>query len=106
MPRGQRAQRVLEEDLGVARGAGDGQAHGVAAAPRQQRRVVLGGEDDDRGVAGQAAGEEVDRVGGVAGEDDDVVLAGADEAGDLVAGGLVVGARHPLSQPVPRWTLE
>ena len=42
---------------------------------------------------GSGAGEEVDRVGRVAGEDDDVVLAGADEAGDLVAGGLVVGAR-------------
>ena len=64
-------------------------------APGQQRRVVLGGEDDHRGVAGQRPGQQVDRVGGAAGEDDDVVLAGADEAGDLVAGRLVVRAGHP-----------
>ena len=92
---GQGLQRALEQHLGVAGAAGHGQAHGVAAAPGQQRRVVLGGEDDHRGVAGQRPGEQVDRVGGAAGEDDDVVLAGAHEAGHLVAGGLVVAAGDP-----------
>ena len=92
---GQGAQGGLEQGLGVAGAGGHGQAHGVAAAPGQQGRVVLGGEDDHRGVAGQGPGEQVDRVGGASGEDDDVVLAGADEAGDLVAGGLVVGAGDP-----------
>ena len=92
---GQRGERRLEQHLGVADAARHGQAHRVAGAPREQRRVVLGGEDEDRGVAGQRPGEQVDRVRGAAGEDDDVVLARPDEAGDLVARGLVVGARHP-----------
>ena len=95
VPVGRARRATLEQGLGVAGAAGHGQAHGVAAAPGQQRRVVLGGEDDHRGVARQRPGEQVDRVGGAAGEDDDVVLAGADEAGDLVAGGLVVRAGHP-----------
>ena len=57
--------------------------------PGQQRRVVLGLEDEDLGAARQAPGEQVRRVGGVAGEDDEVVVAGADEPGDLDPGLLV-----------------
>ena len=61
---------------------------------------MLGGEDDDLGAARQRPGQEVERVGRVAGEDDLVALTGADEAGDLVARGLVVVARHLAGPPL------
>ena len=88
-------ERVAQQRQRVGDAAGDGQAHRAARVPGQQRGVVLGLEDEHGGVAGQAAAEEVERVGGVAGEDDQVLRAGADERADLGAG-LLVPARGDL----------
>ena len=62
--------------------------------------MVLGGEDDDGRVGRKGAGQQVPRIGRRAGEDHQVVLAGADEAGDLLAGLLVPLAGHAAGEAV------
>ena len=64
-----------------ARG-GVGDVDDGMTAPRQQVGVMLEIERDDRRVVGQGAGEQVQRIGGVARPHHHVVAAGADEAAD------------------------
>jgi hypothetical protein len=65
--------------------------------PGQQGRVVLEVEPQHR--PGDAPGQQVQRVGGVAGEHHDVVLAGPDERGDGVAAALDDGGAHLRGVP-------
>ena len=80
---GQCGLEVLERVLDARRNRQRRDLHAARLLPGQQRRVVLGLEDEHLGTAGQAAGEKVRRVSGVPGEHDEVVFAGADEPGDL-----------------------
>ncbi len=63
--------------------------------PGEQGSVVLGLEDHDGGALGQATGQQVRRVGGVAGEHDGVTGTGADEGPHGVPG-LLVARRGEL----------
>ena len=98
--RGQGRLEVLERVLDARRHRQRRDLHASRLLPGQQRRVVLGLEDEHLGAARQAPGEQVRRVGGVAGEDDEVVLAGADEPGDLDPRLLVPGGGDPARIPV------
>ena len=92
---------------GAAASASRSSASASATLPGTGRRTVRRGfqgssaawcSDSKTNVVvsrGQAAAEEVERVGGVAGEDDQVLLAGADERADLGAGLLVPARGDP-----------
>lgn len=69
---------------GAVGGVEDG--HPARPLPGQQRRVVLGLEDEDLAAVGQGGGEQVEGVGGGAGEHQLVVGAAVEEPGDGTAG--------------------
>src|SRR5690606_25372576 len=79
-------ERPLQGLNGPSRAVRRVQAGDPGLAPGQQRRVVLGLEDEDLAAGGQRGGEQVEGVGGGPGEDDLVVRAAVEELGDGPAG--------------------
>lgn len=80
---GEGALQGLDGLVGRARRV---QVRHAGVAPRQERGVVFGLEDEDLAVGGEHGGEQVERVGGRPGEDHLVVRAAAEELGDGHAG--------------------